>query len=85
VRNGVQTALTNLREAMESGDLERIKSRTEALQQATYRLSEAAYQSAGAGAAPGGDGMPEDGAGTPGGARPDDEEVIEAEFKAEDR
>jgi molecular chaperone DnaK len=85
VRNGVQTALTNLREAMESGDIERIKSRTEALQQATYRLSEAAYQSAGAGAAPGGDGMPEDGAGTPGGARPDDEEVIEAEFKAEDR
>jgi molecular chaperone DnaK len=74
VRNEVQSALTNLREATESGDVERMKSRMDALQQATFRLGEAAYQgTAGAQGAPG--------AGS--GAAADGEEVIEAEIKQE--
>ena len=77
IKNEVQSALTNLREAAESGDIERIKSRMDALQQATFRLSEAAYQSA----APG---EPEsNGAAKAEGAAPDDDEVIEAEYKTE--
>ncbi|MFN3653236.1 MAG: molecular chaperone DnaK [Armatimonadota bacterium] len=79
VRNQVQSALTNLREAIDGGDAEQIKSRTEALQQATYRLSEAAYQAAGAspeGQAEGGPQGQQNAAG-------DDEDVIEAEYKTE--
>jgi molecular chaperone DnaK len=83
VRNNVESALTNLREAVDSGDLERIKTRVDALQEATYRLSEAAYQAAGAG---GGDGQPGAGAGAAAGAagaQDADDEVIEAEYKTE--
>ena len=83
VRNQVQTALTNLTEARDSRDLDRIKSRLEALEQAAYKMSEAAYQSASAGdvgAAAGGPG-PDGHAGE--GAAPHDEDVIEAEYKAE--
>jgi molecular chaperone DnaK len=83
VKASVESALSNLREAIESGDVERIKSRTDALQEATYRLSEAAYQSsAGAGAGPEGAAA---GAATgdAGAAASDDEEVIEAEYKTE--
>ena len=80
VKNGVQTAVANLREAMEGdGDLERMKSRMDALDQATYRMSEVAYQ---AGTAD--DGAAEPGAG-PGNAPPREagEEVIDAEFKSD--
>jgi molecular chaperone DnaK len=78
IKTEVQTALTNLREAVDSGDLERMKSQMETLRQASFRLGEASYQSAnsadgGAGADPGA---------APGG-KADDEEVIEAEYKAE--
>lgn len=79
-RNQVQSALTNLRESMDSGDTERIRSRMDTLQQATFRLSEAAYQGAG-GEEPGPDGAGPDGA-APGATNPDDE-VIEAEYKTE--
>jgi molecular chaperone DnaK len=75
VRNAVQSALTNLREAMDSGDLERIKSRMDALDQATYRMSEAAYQ-----ASSGEDAPAEEAAET---KKDGDDEVIDAEFKAE--
>jgi molecular chaperone DnaK len=81
IRNQAQVALTNLREAVDSGDTDRIKSRMEALEEARMRLGEAAYQTAGA--APGPDGPGPNGAGEPEGAAPPDEEVIEAEYKAE--
>jgi molecular chaperone DnaK len=81
VKNNVESALANLREAKESGDLERIKTRLDALQEATYRLSEAAYQSAGAGAGPGAGA--DQGAAEGATAGNPDEDVIEAEYKTE--
>jgi molecular chaperone DnaK len=84
LRNQVQTALTNLREAMESGDRERIRSRTDALVEAQNRLGEAIYKSAGpAGGATGGG--PAEGPGPEAAAHDagTDEDVIEAEYKTE--
>jgi molecular chaperone DnaK len=81
VKNNVESALANLREAKESGDIERIKTRLDALQEATYRLSEAAYQSAGAGAGPGAGA--DQGAAEGATAGNPDEDVIEAEYKTE--
>ncbi|MBM3456967.1 MAG: molecular chaperone DnaK [Armatimonadetes bacterium] len=81
VKNGVQTAVANLREALEGGaDVERIKSRIDALEQATYRMSEVAYQSSAAGDPGSGGGAA--GGGPRGSADPDDE-VIDADFKTE--
>ena len=84
VKSNVESALSNLREALESGDLERIKSRSETLQEATYRLSEAAYQTAGAagGESQGASAGSAD-AGETAGADNSDDEVIEAEYKTE--
>jgi molecular chaperone DnaK len=84
-RNSVQSALTNLREALDSNDVERIRSRTDALQQAMFRMNEAAYQAAGAGAGagPAGDGTGGGPEGPDAGTAGTDEEVIEAEYKAE--
>jgi molecular chaperone DnaK len=85
VKNQVQSALTNLRDAMDSSDLERIRSRMDALQEAQNRLGEAVYQAAGA--AGGAEGTPDasgDGHGDPA-AQPADDEVIEAEYKTEER
>ncbi len=80
VRSQVQVALTNLREAMESGDSERIKARLESLSEANNRLGEAAYQ---ASAAAGSEGSDESAAGAGTRAPGADEEVIDAEYKAE--
>jgi len=79
VRSQVQTALTNLREAKDSNDIERMKTNLDTLQQAQFRLSEAAYQAAGA------DGGANGAGGDPAGAAQTnaDDEVIEAEYKAE--
>ena len=69
----IETAIKDVREALEGDDVERIKSRTEALQQAFHRVSEQVYQqaaqSAGADGAP--NGASADGAG--------EEEVVDAE------
>jgi len=82
VKNDVQSKLTNLREAQESGDLERIRSTRDALQQATLRLGEIMYQqSAPGGGAPGADGHGE--TGEAGAEEAHEGEVIEAEYKAE--
>ena len=85
VKNQVQTALTNLTEAKESRDIERIKSRLEALEQAAYKMSEAAYQSASAGdaGAAGAAGGPSENGHAGEGSTPHDEDVIEAEYKTE--
>ncbi len=78
IKTEVQTALTNLREAQESGDVERIKSKMDILQQATYKLSEAAYQAAGAGSTATAEGPTGKGQ-----AGSDDDDVIDAEYKEE--
>jgi molecular chaperone DnaK len=71
-RQRIETAVKELRESLETEDVEQIQSRTEAVQQAFHAVSEAMYQQAaqaGDGAA---DGAAANGAG-------DQEEVVDAE------
>jgi molecular chaperone DnaK len=68
-RQRIETTVKELRDALEGEDVEAIKSRTEALQQAFHAVSEAMYQQAAAG----GDGAQANGAPT------DQEEVVDAE------
>ncbi len=74
-RAKVDAALTELKEAAKSGDTDRIKRATKALQQVSYKMGEEMYkrQTAGAGAGTGG--------GQPGGG----DDVIDAEFKPSDK
>jgi len=72
-RSEIESAIKEVREALEGEDVERIRSATEALQQAFHRVSEAMYQQA-AQASPDGAG---DGAAANGAA--DQEEVVDAE------
>jgi molecular chaperone DnaK len=80
-REAAQQAIEEVRKALESKDIDRVRSAGEQLQQAFSRVSEAAYkqaasagQQAGAGAqTPGGDAGP--------GAEGEDEGVIDAEFQ----
>jgi molecular chaperone DnaK len=80
-REAAQQAIEEVRKALESKDVERVRAASEQLQQAFSRVSEAAYkqaaaagQQAGAGAeTPGGDAEP--------GAEGEDEGVIDAEFQ----
>ncbi|MBV9852764.1 MAG: molecular chaperone DnaK [Armatimonadetes bacterium] len=86
LRAQIETAIGNVKSAMEGDDTNRIKSATEELTQAQYKLSDVLYQQAGSA---GGNGASGDGyhpGETPGGAqqtgRPSDD-VIDAEFKSE--
>ncbi|AMV70786.1 molecular chaperone DnaK [Desulfuromonas carbonis] len=72
-RGKIRSALDELKAAMESGDAEAIRSKTEALGQASHKLAEAMYaQAQQAGAAP---------EGAPGGG---DDTVVDAEFEEVD-
>jgi molecular chaperone DnaK len=72
----IEQAIKDVREALESDDVERIKSRTDALQQAFHAVSERMYQQA-AQAQASGDGV---GNGAPAGdGSSHDEEVVDAE------
>jgi molecular chaperone DnaK len=62
---------------LESNDTEQIKTASEALQQGSYKLSELLYQQASA------QQTPPEGAADPGAKAPEDDGVIDAEFKAE--
>ncbi|MBI3912491.1 MAG: molecular chaperone DnaK [Armatimonadetes bacterium] len=78
LKNQITAQLANLREAQQSDDIERIRTAMDTLQQTTLRLGELVYQQAGAAAGGGqtsGAGQPPQGA--------EQEEVIEAEYKAE--
>jgi molecular chaperone DnaK len=80
-RGKVDEALTVLKEAIESGGIEGIKSATEALEQVWYQASSELYQQAGAAAGEEGmDGDPaaDDASGS------SDEEVIDADFEVVD-
>ncbi|MGQ0570137.1 MAG: molecular chaperone DnaK [Armatimonadota bacterium] len=77
-RGTVESALKELREALEGQDTERIKRATDAVQQASYKLSEEMYKAtAGAptGAAAGSAGA------APGGQAKSGDDVIDAEYK----
>ena len=75
----IEQAIAEVKSALGTDDLDRIKRSSDELQQASYKLSEIMYQQAAgaqAGAAPEGENPPE-------GQTPPEEEVIEAEFKEE--
>jgi molecular chaperone DnaK len=82
-RAKVDAALTELKEAVKSGETDRIKRATEALQQASYKLGEEMYkrQTAGAGAGAGAG----TGGGGQGGGQSGGDDVIDAEFKPSDK
>ncbi|HEX7128007.1 MAG TPA: molecular chaperone DnaK [Thermodesulfobacteriota bacterium] len=73
----VETALTDAKEAIKGGDIERIRSATEALTRAFHKMGEAIYQKAGQAA--GGAGAAGGASGT--GEKPGGEDVIEGEFE----
>jgi molecular chaperone DnaK len=77
-RSAVETAVAELKSAVESDDVERIKSRTEALAQAAMKLGEAMYQAqqGAQGGAAGGTTAGGAGAGSAGG-----EDVVDADFE----
>ena len=83
-REEIERAIKEVREALEQDDLEQIKSKTDALQQAFHKVSERIYQAAAeqqqATGAPASDGSSTDGA-----AAQDEEEVVDAEVVDEDR
>ncbi len=82
----VRAEVENTKKAMESDDLERIKSAVEALSRASHKLTEAIYQQAGAGRqqeAAGNQGGQSSGQSGPAGG--DEEEVIDAEVVDDDK
>jgi molecular chaperone DnaK len=71
-RSEIENAIKELRETLEGEDVESIKAKTEALQQAFHKVSEAMYQQAAQSADGAADGAATNGAG-------DQEEVVDAE------
>ena len=76
-RKNIETALAELKTAMEGYDPEAIKQKTEALAQASHKLAEAMYAQAQAGEASGAAGPQEAG-------EAKEEEVVDAEFEEVD-
>lgn len=89
-RESVEKAIAGLREALNTSDVQRIKSATETLREASYKLAEEMYKqtTAGPGTGAGASGYAASGGGTGPGASSaggrQDGEVIDAEFRAED-
>ena len=81
-REKVDEALTALKEAIESGGVEGIKTATEALEQVWYQASSELYQQAGAAA--GEEGMEGEPASEADASAGSDEEVIDADFEVVD-
>ncbi len=83
-KGNVETAITDVKSALEGGDTSRIKETTEQLQQASYKLSEILYRQADSGPAQdGGNGHHADGAEEHAEEAPKHDDVIDAEFKSE--
>ncbi len=80
-KQGIETAIEALRQALAGDDAEVIKSRTTDLMQASMKLGEAMYAASQAANEAGGD-HPEGGAGATGGPKKDD--VIDADFQEVD-
>jgi molecular chaperone DnaK len=78
-KQAAETALTELREALKTDDLERIKKSQEAVTQASHKLAEAMYKDVQAKTQPGAAGAPQPGAAADGGAPKGD--VVDAEFE----
>jgi molecular chaperone DnaK len=78
-KQATEAALGELREALKTEDLDRIKKAQEATVQASHKLSEAMYREAQAKAQPGAGGAAEPG--PAGGATPPKGDVVDAEFE----
>jgi molecular chaperone DnaK len=78
-KQATEAALGELREALKSEDLDRIKKTQEATVQASHKLSEAMYREAQAKSQPGAGGTPDPG--PAGGATPPKGDVVDAEFE----
>jgi molecular chaperone DnaK len=78
-KQATEAALGELREALKTEDLDRIKKAQEAAVQASHKLSEAMYREAQAKSQPGAGGAPEPG--PTGGATPPKGDVVDAEFE----
>ena len=78
-KQATEAALGELREALKTEDLDRIKKAHEATVQASHKLSEAMYREAQAKPQPGPGGAPEPG--PAGGAAPPKGDVVDAEFE----
>jgi len=79
-KDAVETAITQLKGAMEGDDVEAIKSKTDAVMQALIKVGEALYKAAGEGAAASGDA----GASAGGNAGSEEEKVVDADFEEVD-
>jgi molecular chaperone DnaK len=79
-KSTIESAISVVKSALESGDTERINKASDELQQASYKLSEIMYQSAGADQQQAGPQNPGADAG-PHESAPEEEGVIDAEFK----
>ena len=86
VRGQIESAVSNLRDALKSDDADRIKKTTEALNQVSHKLAEEMYKGqgapGGAGAGPRGPEASTD-RGTTGGGKKD-EDVIDAEYEVKE-
>ena len=85
-KGNVETAIADVKSALEGGDTSRIKETTEQLQQASYKLSEILYRQADSG--PSADGASSNGHHAEGAEEhteeaPKHDDVIDAEFKSE--
>lgn len=78
-KDAVESALTELKEAIAGSDMERIRTATEALMGASQSFSQKLYEAAAH------DGAAGDGAGAGEGSMPNDDEVVDAEIVDEDR
>src|SRR6266853_1526112 len=78
-KQAIEAAMTELREALKTDDLERIKKSQEAVTQASHKVAEAMYKDAQAKTQPGAAGAPQPGAAADGGAPKGD--VVDAEFE----
>ena len=84
-RESVETAIRDVKSAVESNDLEQIRTKTQALAQVSMRIGEAMYKAAAGGPQPGPDGAPGAGAGTAGGhGGAGGEKVVDADFEEVD-
>lgn len=83
-KSDIEAKILSLRQAVEAGDTARVESESAALQEASYALSTRLYQQAGADNSQGGDsGMGS--ANHPQGAETPNDDVIDAEFKSEEK
>ncbi|MGI6216140.1 MAG: molecular chaperone DnaK [Coriobacteriales bacterium] len=79
-KSSVESAISDLKSAIEGGNVEDIKAKTEALQTASYKLAEIVYQNQPQGGQPGAAGA----GAQPGAASQDGDDTVEADYEVVD-